>query len=148
MSEQWVAMAFVWIVAELVGYFRKNNFSQRMKTAAKWSVALGSLSLYGGMSADKTSIIYFFSAVLFCTVFALPIYFYRLNIFNFVKNQFYRDSEIDQVLKTEVRKTTAFQLTNGITQLIAVIAGFYTGTLIYSLALAAIMLANHSVSGQ
>ena len=142
MSELWVFMAFVWIIAEVIGYFRKTEFSQRMETGAKWSVALVSLSTYGSGGADKiSSVIFLYTAV------AIAIYFYRLKAFNFIKKQF--ETSTDNISESEksIGKVIVFQFSNGLTQLIAIIAGFYTGVLINVLVLAAIMLVNHSVAG-
>lgn len=147
MSELWVFMAFVWIIAEVIGYFRKTEFSQRMETGAKWSVALVSLSTYGSGGADKTSLVYLASVVFLYTAVAIAIYFYRLKAFNFIKKQF--ETSTDNISESEksIGKVIVFQFSNGLTQLIAIIAGFYTGVLINGLVLAAIMLVNHSVAG-
>jgi hypothetical protein len=147
MSELWVFMAFVWIIAEVIGYFRKTEFSQRMETGAKWSVALVSLSTYGSGGADKTSLVYLASVVFLYTAVAIAIYFYRLKAFNFIKKQF--ETSTDNISESEksIGKVIVFQFSNGLTQLIAIIAGFYTGVLINGLLLAAIMLVNHSVAG-
>jgi hypothetical protein len=147
MSELWVFMAFVWIIAEVIGYFRKTEFSQRMETGAKWSVALVSLSTYGSGGADKTSLVYLASVVFLYTAVAIAIYFYRLKAFNFIKKQF--ETSTDNISESEksIGKVIVFQFSNGLTQLIAIIAGFYTGVLINGLLLAAITLVNLSVAG-
>lgn len=147
MHELWIFMAFVWIVAELISYFRKKEFSQRMKTGAKWSVAFASLSAYGSMGADKDSLIYLASAIFMFAIVALPIYYFRLWSFSFIKKRFYRDSETEQEPKQDFGIMIAFQLTNGLTQSVSIVAGFYAGILIYSLVLGATMLAKYSVSG-
>ena len=148
MHDLWVFMAFIWIITELISYFRKKEFSQRMKTGAKWSVAFVSLSAYGSMGAGKDSLIYLASAIFMFAVVALPIYYFRLWSFRFIKKQFYRESEADQESKQNIGKKIVFQLTNGLTQSVSIVAGSYTGLVIYSLVLGATMLAKYSVSGQ
>ena len=147
MHELWIFMAFVWIVAELISYFRKKEFSHRMKTGAKWSVAFASLSAYGSMGEGKDSLIYLVSAIFMFAIVALPIYYFRLWGFSFINKKFYKDSETEQELKQYVGKRIVFQLTNWLTQSVSIVAGFYTGILIYSLVVGATMLAKYSVSG-
>ncbi len=150
MSELWIFMAFIWIIAEVIGYFRKTEFSHRMKTGAKWSVAFVSLSTYKIYTidgADKTSLVYFASAVFLYTAVAIAIYFYRLKAFNFIKKQFETSTGNISESEKSIGKVIVFQFSNGLTQLIAIIAGFYTGVLINGLVLAAIMLVNLSVAG-
>lgn len=147
MSELWIFMAFVWIIAEVIGYFRKKEFSQRMKTGAKWSVALVSLSTFGSMGPGKDSMAYLAGAVFLYAAVAFPIYFYRMKAFNFIKKRLETSVENISESKKSIGKIIAFQFTNGLTQIIAIIAGFYTGILINGLVLGALMLAKHYVAG-
>lgn len=140
-------MAFVWIVAELISCFGKKEFSQRMKTGAKWSVALASLSAYGSMGESKDSLMYLASVIFMLAIVALPIYYFRLWGFNFIKKRFYKNPETEQEPKQDIGKMIAFQLTNGLTQFVSVVAGFYVGILIYSLVVGATMLGKYSLSG-
>lgn len=118
-----------------------------MKTGAIWAIALVSLSTYGSMEPDKNSLSYFASAVFLCTAVAVPIYFYRIKIFNFVEKQF--GANITNTSKPEksLGKIIIFQLANVLAQLIAIVAGFFSGLLINSIVLVALMLAKNSLSG-
>jgi hypothetical protein len=130
MSELWMEMAIIWAFAEVIGFFRKKEFLQRMKTGAKWSVAFASLITYNDMGPDKDSLAYLVGAVLLYAAVAFPIYFYRVKAFNFIKKRFEASVENISESKKNIGKIISFQFANGLTQIIAIIAGYYTGTLI------------------
>lgn len=137
MHDLWVFMALVWIVAELISFFGKKEFSHRMRAGAIWSVGFASLSAYGSMEAGKESPIYLASAIFMFGIVALPIYYFRLWSFSFINKRFYKDSGTEQELKQDIGKKMVFQLTNGLTQSVSIVAGFYTGIFIYSLVVGA-----------
>lgn len=145
MNILWVFMAIIWIIAELIGYFRKKSFSMRMKSGAIWSVALVSLNTYGGMGPDKISLVYLFSAIFLFTTVAVPVYFFRLKAFNFIKKQSDAEKHIRTIKFIESDKAVTFGFINVITQLFAIAIGYFTGVTLYGLIFAT-MLARYSVA--
>lgn len=142
MDDLWITMAFVWLVAEAIGYFRNIDFPQRMKTAAIWAVAINSLAMVGKPVHDP-GFMYFVTSILFNAAVAIPIYYYRLAIFKYIKNRYVAANANNANQEADTENVFIFQLNNGVTQLIAAIAGFFTGLLINGIIIAAIAISKN-----
>ncbi len=129
----------VWGVAESIGYFNKKEFKQRVKTAAIWCAAILSLYILGMLDSSKSGIIYNAMAILLASVFVVPIYFFRLYSFNFIRRRF---NISDEKVTGEIQynQENSYKLTIWIAQFFAIIAGYFVGIFILSILLAITMI--------
>jgi hypothetical protein len=80
MHSSWILFIVVWVIAEVVGYFRKADHKKRAKTAAIWATILGSLSAAGGTPSDESILPVLGILLIIYGLVALVIYWFRLKI--------------------------------------------------------------------
>ena len=81
----WVMMIFVWAVVELIGFLRKKEFRNRLKSAALWSVVMTSLATVGQMNPHQNAIVQMVVCVAMYGVVACVAYLIRVKIFMLLK---------------------------------------------------------------
>jgi hypothetical protein len=52
MDPTWIGMLFVWAVVELIQFFRKRPFPQRMRIGAYWGVTVAAFAALGAASTN------------------------------------------------------------------------------------------------
>ena len=77
----WVMMIVVWAAVELIGFLRKKEFRNRLKSAALWSVVMASFATVGGMNPHQNAIAQMAVCVVMYGVVAYIVYFIRVKIF-------------------------------------------------------------------
>lgn len=126
MDPHWYFMALIWATAEGIGYFRKKEFRVRVKSGAKWSFAISSLSLYGGVYGSSNSTIYLLVAILMSAAIVAPIYFFRIKAFSFVSKK-YQNAASGNLEYERNTSRGVFHLYNLFSQLLSIAAGLFIG---------------------